>query len=170
MTSNYAFEDWLNASNNDKNWAERYLLCIRAINTFLESKDPKGIFYIAKTENYFSNPEYLRLNQNLDKQKVLEHLRKVNNRLDEVKFDNTSNDDETFFVYEDKDSSRQTLSKTYWRSNRQTALDQLARYLLGLPQRKPFRQTIYVPFTRVKYRKLWRLALSLKTFAFSLKN
>ena len=109
------------------------MLCIRAINTVLESKDSKGIFHIAKTENYFSNPEQLRINQKLDKQKVLEHLRKVNNRLDEVKFDDSSYDDETFFVYEDEDSSRQTLSKTYWRSNHQTALDQLARHLLGPP-------------------------------------
>ena len=134
MTINYTFKDWLNASNNDRNWSERYWLCIRAINAFLESKDlPKGIFYIAKKENYFSNPEQLRQNQNLDKQKVLKNLWKVNDRLDEVKFDNSSNDDDTFFVYEDEDSSRQTLSKTYWRSIRQTALDQLARYLLGLP-------------------------------------
>ena len=121
MTSNYAFKEWLKASNNDKNWSERYLLCIRAINTVIESKDSKSIFYIAKTENYFSNPEQLRRNQNLDKQKVLEHLRKVKNQLGEVKFHNSSNNDETFFVYKDEASSRQT------------ALNQLARYMLGVP-------------------------------------
>ena len=136
MTINYTFKDWLKASNNEQNWTERYLLCIRAINTFIESKDHKGIFSIAKEQTYFSNPEQLRQNQNLDKQKLLEHLRKVNDQLDEVRFDNSSDDDETFFVYQDEDSNRQTLSKTYWRYNRQTALDQLARYLLGLPPEK----------------------------------
>ena len=70
----------------------------------------------------------MRQNNTLDNQKLLEHLGKVKDRLDEVKFDDSAYDNATFFAYEDTNSKGQTLSKTDWIQIRQTALDQLARY------------------------------------------
>lgn len=133
MTHQDSFKEWLAKSNNDQNWSERYDLCIRAISDYIENTESlKGVFFKIREKGFFSILNPPKPNSGRNKKEPLNLLQKLNSRLDEVKFDSSSESSDAFYSYQDSDGNLHKLTTYYWKDIRTTALDQYARYLHGL--------------------------------------
>ena len=132
MTQQDSFMEWLAKSNNKPNWPERYDQCIRAIREYLETTESlKGIFAVVKERGYFPNFDSPDSDREINTDNLLNDLRTINAQLDKVGFENSSDDQDVFYSYQDPDGNTRTLTRRYWHDIRTTALDEYARYLLG---------------------------------------